>query len=377
MTKTLRLTSALGAVLFALVGLSACGGGIPGNAVVKVADHSITKDAFSHWMKVAAVSNKTSASAKVVVPDPPTYTACIANLAATAPKPAKGQPKPTPAQLKTQCAQQYKSLQTEVLNFLIGLEWVLGEAPSKGVKISDSEVHKQFIKIRTQQFPSVAEFEKFITNSGQSVSDLLLRVKYNLASQKLQQKVLKAGPKVTQAQIQKYYNENKSRYGVPEKRSLQVILTKTEGAANSAKKEVESGKSFESVAKSKSIDPVSKSKGGLLPEVSKGQEEKSLDTAIFAAQKGVLSGPIKTAFGYYVFKVLSTKPGSQQTLAQVQASIKQQLTSTGQQSSFNKFVKEFKKKWKAKTDCRTGFVVEDCKQYKAPKKSSTGTTAAP
>jgi foldase protein PrsA len=374
-TKAFRLTSALGAVLFALVGLSACGGGIPGNAVVKVGDNSITKDAFGHWMKVAAVSNKTSVSAKVVVPDPPKYTACIANLAATAPKPAKGQPKPTPAQLKTQCAQQYKSLLTEVLNFLIGLEWVLGEAPAKGVKISDAEVHKQFIKIRTQQFPSVAEFEKFITTSGQTVSDLLLRVKYNLASQKLQQKILKSTPKVTQAQIQKYYNENKSRYGVPEKRSLQVILTKTEAAAKSAKKEVESGKSFASVAKSKSIDPVSKTKGGLLPEVAKGQEEKSLDTAIFAAQKGVLTGPIKTAFGYYIFKVLSSKAGSQQTLAQVQASIKQQLSSTGQQTAFSKFVKDFKKKWKAKTDCRTGFVVEDCKQYKTPKTSSTGTTA--
>ncbi len=375
MTKALRLTSALGAVLFALVGLSACGGGIPGNAVVKVGDHSITKTAFNHWMSVAAVSNKTSVSAKVVVPDPPKYTACIANLAANAPKPAKGQPKPTPAQLKTQCAQQYKSLQTEVLNFLIGLEWVLGEAPAKGVKISDAEVHKQFIKIRTQQFPSTAEFEKFITNSGQTVSDLLLRVKYNLASQKLQQKILKSTPKVTQAQIQKYYNENKSRYGVPEKRSLQVVLTKTEAAAKSAKQEIESGKSFESVAKSKSIDPVSKTKGGLLPEVAKGQEEKALDTAIFAAKKGALSGPIKTAFGYYIFKVLSSKPGSQQSLAQVQASIKAQLTSTGQQTAFSKFVKEFKKKWKAKTDCRTGFVVEDCKQYKAPKTSSTGTVA--
>lgn len=377
MTKAFRLTSALGAVLFALAGLSACGGGIPGNAVVKVGDHSITKTAFNHWMSVAAVSNKTSVSAKVVVPDPPKYTACIANLAATAPKPAKGQPKPTPAQLKTQCVQQYKSLQTEVLNFLIGLEWVLGEAPAKGVKISDAEVHKQFVKIRTQQFPSAAEFEKFITTSGQTVSDLLLRVKYNLASQKLQQKILKLTPKVTQAQIQKYYNENKSRYGVPEKRSLQVILTKTEAAANSAKKEVESGKSFESVAKSKSIDPVSKTKGGLLPEVAKGQEEKALDTAVFAAQKGVLGGPIKTAFGYYIFKVLSSKPGSQQSLAQVQASIKQQLASTGQQTAFTKFVKEFKKKWKAKTDCRTGYVVEDCKQYKAPKKSSTGTAATP
>ena len=261
------------------------------------------------------------------------------------------------------------------LNFLIGLEWVLGEAPAKGVKVSDAEVHKQFIKIRTQQFPSTAEFEKFITNSGQTVSDLLLRVKYNLASQKLQQKILKSTPKVTQAQIQKYYNENKSRYGVPEKRSIQVVLTKTEAAAKSAKQEVESGKSFESVAKSKSIDPVSKTKGGLLPEVAKGQEEKALDTAIFAAGKGVLSGPIKTAFGYYIFKVLSSKPGSQQSLAQVQASIKAQLTSTGQQTAFSKFVKEFKKKWKGKTDCRAGFVVEDCKQYKAPKTSSTGTAA--
>ncbi len=110
-----------------------------------------------------------------------------------------------------------------------------------------------------------------------------------------------------------------------------------------------------------------------MPEVIKGQEEKAFDTAIFAAQKGALSGPVKTAFGYYVFEVLSTKPGSQQTLAQVQASVKQQLTSTGQQAAFNKFVKEFKTKWKAKTDCRAGFVVEDCKQYKAPKTSSTGT----
>ncbi len=164
---------------------------------------------------------------------------------------------------------------------------------------------------------------------------------------------------------------------MPEKRSLDVILTKTEAQAKSAKQEVESGKSFESVAKAKSIDPVSKTKGGLLPEVAKGQEEKSLDTAIFAAKKGALSGPVKTAFGYYIFKVLTTKAGSQQTLAQVQASIKQQLTSTGQQAAFSKFVKEFKKKWKAKTDCRSGFVVEDCKQYKAPKTSSTGTTATP
>jgi hypothetical protein len=59
----------------------------------------------------------------------------------------------------------------------------------------------------------------------------------------------------------------------------------------------------------------------------------------------------------------------------VQQSIKQQLTATQQQGSLSKFVKDFKTKWKAKTDCRAGYVVPDCKQSKEPKTSSTGTTA--
>lgn len=376
-SKALRLTSALGAVLFALLGLSACGGGVPGNAVVQVDSSPITKATFGHWMSVASASGKTSATAKTAVPEPPNYTACISNLAATAGKPAKGQKAPTTAQLKTQCETQYKTLKTEVLGFLISLNWVFGEAKSLGVKVSDAEVKKQFVKIRSSQFPTTAEFEKFLSTSGQTVSDLLLRVKQNMVSQKIQTTILKAHGKVTQAEIEKYYNENKSKYGAPERRKVEIVLTKTEAAAQSAKKEVQSGKSFASVAKKVSIDPTSKAKGGLLPEVIKGQEEKALDTAIFTASKNTLSGPIKTPFGYYIFEVLGTTAGSQQSLTQAQSAIKQQLTATKQQTAFTKFVKDFKAKWKAKTDCRAEFVVEDCKQFKGTKTSSTaGTTGA-
>jgi foldase protein PrsA len=380
-SKSLRYISALGAVFFALAGLSACGsGGIPGNAVVQVGGNSITKTTFDHWISVAAASSATTTGtvAKPVVPEPPAYTACIAHLEATAAKPAKGQAKPTAAQLKSQCEQQYKSLQQEVLGFLISSEWVLGEGASLGVKVSDKEVKKQFATIKSQQFPKPAEFEKFLATSGQTVSDLLLRVKLNLLSSKIQQHVVKSKGTPTEAQIAKYYNENKSRFGTPEKRNLRIILTKTEAQAASAKKEVESGKSFASVAKQVSIDPTSKANGGLLSGVVKGQEEKALDEAVFAAKKGVLSGPIKTPFGYYVFEVLSTTTGNQQTLTQAKSSIKQQLTATQQQTALSKFVKEFKKKWTGKTECRAGYVVQDCKGYKAPKTSTTGTgTEAP
>jgi foldase protein PrsA len=372
--KAFRFIPALGAVLFALVGLSACGG-IPGNAVVSVDGKSITKDTFAHWMGVAASSSSTATAAKPVIPDPPKYTACIAHLAAIAPKPAKGQKAPTQAQLKSQCEQQYKSLQQEVLGFLISSEWVLGEAKSLGVKATDAEVKKQFEKIKTQQFPKAAEFEKFLKSSSQSVSDLLLRVKLNLLSSKIQQKIVKQKSKVTQAQIAKYYKENPKRFGVAEKRNLRLILTKTEAQAKKAKQEVQSGKKFSNVAKAVSIDPTSKATGGAQVGVVKGQEEKALDAAVFSAKKNVLTGPIKTPFGYYIFEVQTITPGSQQTLKQAEPSIKSQLTATQQQGALSKFVKEFKKKWTAKTDCRAEYVVADCKQYKAPKTKSSSTPA--
>jgi foldase protein PrsA len=373
--RPLRTFAALGAVLFALFGIVACGG-IPSDAVVTVDGKPITKTTFNHWMGVAAASSATTSGAKPAIPEPPHYTACIASAKAAA-SATKGQKVPTEAALKTQCEQQYKSLQQEVLGFLISSEWVLGEANSLGVKISDAEVKKNFEKIKDQQFPKAAEFEKFLKSSGQSVSDLLLRVKLNLLSSKIQQKVVKEKSKVSQAEIAKYFKENPKRFGVAEKRNLLIILTKTEAQAKQAKQEIESGKSFESVAKRVSIDPTSKSNGGKLTGVVKGQEEQALDTAIFAAKKSVLSGPVKTPFGYYIFVVTSITAGSQQTLKQAESSIKSQLQATHQQKALSTFVKEFKKKWMSKTECREGFEIADCKGYKAPKTKSTLSSTTP
>ncbi len=372
MRSGVRPIAALGAVFLAAVGLAACGG-VPGDSVATVDGTSITKAAFNHWMGIAATSQVNGTGAKPVIPEPPDYKACIAHLKEVDAKERKGSA-PSESALKSQCATQYKSLQQEVLAFLLSSQWVIGEAHALGVKLSDAEVKKQFEHVKSQQFPSAAEFQKFLAASGQTISDLLLRVKLNMLSTKIQQKITQQKKTVTEAQAQKYYNENKSRFGTPEKRNVNIILTKTEAAAKSAKSEIQSGKSFSSVAKAVSIDPTSKTSGGLLTEVVKGQEEKALDEAIFSASKNTLGGPVKTTFGYYLYEVKSVTPGTQQSFTQARAAIKAQLGTTGQQEALTKFVKEFKKRWKAKTDCRSGFVVADCKQYKAPKGSGTLTS---
>ncbi len=363
----LRLITALGAVLFVLVGISACGGGVPSDAVVSVDGTSISKAAFKHWMGVAAVSTAAGTpGAKSAIPEPPDYTACIAHL-------KESSKKSTTAELKKQCEQQYKAYLQEVLSFLTSSQWVLSEAQALGVKVTDAEVKKQFTTIKDQQFRKPAEFEKFLQSSGQSISDLLLRVKLNMLSTKIQTKIV-AGKKVTEAEVTKYYNQNKARFGTPEKRSVDLILTKTEAQAANAKKEIENGASFSTVAKKVSIDPISKASGGSLPEVTKGQENPALDAALFSAAVGSFTGPLKTPYGYYVFKVNSSTPGTQQSLAQARSGIKSQLGATREQTTLSKWIKEFKKRWKGKTDCASGYVVANCQQYKEPK-GKTGTTS--
>lgn len=330
---------------------------------------SITNSTFSHWLAIAAASSATPGQ-KPAVPVPPDFKACIAQLKATTPKPAKGQPAPTDAQFKAQCQQEYNGLRDQVLQFLISSDWVLGEAKDQGISVSDSQVQKQFNTIKAQQFPKPADFQKFLQQSGQTVPDLLLRVKLDLLSTKLRDKVTKGKSTVTNAQIAQYYSQNKDRFAQPERRDLRIILTKTAAQADAAKKQIQGGATFASVAKKTSIDQATKGQGGALIGVSRGQEEKALDDAIFSAKLHTLSGPIKTQFGYYIFEVQKVTPSSQQTLAQASPTIKQQLLATQQQTALNSFVKNFQKKWTAKTDCRSGYVVMDCKQYKAPKTST-------
>jgi foldase protein PrsA len=372
---------ALGAFFVAMaVALAACGGSsIPGNAVAKVGDSSITKDTFNHWMNVAAISSAGGAQqpgASTQVPDAPNFTKCIAQKKASAPAPAKGQPKPTDAQFKTQCSQQYEGLKQQVLQFLISSEWIQGEAKDQGVSVSSSDVEKQFQTTKKQSFPKEADFQKFLKTSGMTLTDIKFRVMLDALSNKLRTKITKGKDQVAAKQISDYYNKNKARFAQPERRDLRIVLTKTLPKANQAKAALISSKmNWKKVAKQYSIDQASKNQGGVLLAVAKGQQEKALDTAVFAAQQGKLSGPIKTQFGYYVFMVTKITPASQQSLKDATPTIKQLLASQNQQKALDAFVKDFRDKWKGKTDCRKGYVTQDCKNAPKPKTTTAGAPA--
>jgi foldase protein PrsA len=221
MTKVLRLALALCALAATVAVVAGCGG-VPGNAVAEVDGTSIEKDSFEHWMNVAA---KSSGQPNASVPDAPEYTKCVADKRKTAPKPAKGQPKTTDQQLKDQCKQEYEALRDQVLQLLVSFQWIQGEAEEMGIKVSDAEVKKSFDQQRKQSFPKDADYKKFLKDSGQSESDVMLRVKLDLLSNKIRDKVIKGKDKVTDAQIKEFYDKNKERFAQPLRRDLRSVRT--------------------------------------------------------------------------------------------------------------------------------------------------------
>jgi foldase protein PrsA len=283
----------------------------------------------------------------------------------------KGQQRPSDATLKKQCKTEYDTLKGEVMRFLIQGEWVQQEAEKRGIKVKDAQLQKALEDQKKQVFPNDKQYQQFLKTSGMTNEDVLFRVKLNELQNKLTQKVTQEAKNVSNEDISAYYEKHKKQFAQPERRDLRVVLTKTEAKADQALQALKSGDSFKSVVKQYSIDEASKSQGGLLPAVSEGQQEKAFDSAIFSADKGDLEGPVKTQFGWYVFKVEKVTKASQQTLEQSKDTIKNLLRSQGQQKALDEFVKQFREDYKEETNCADDFRVVECKN--APKdESETG-----
>jgi foldase protein PrsA len=328
--RVLTITGVVLAVFLIAGVLSSFGGVDSSKNVAKIDDvGSISKGTFNHWFAVVAK------------------------------QPQPGQKKAAPA--PTLDSKQGQALKQQVMQFLISSDWIVGEAKQRGLSASDQEIQRQFAQTKKQSFPNDKAYQKFLASSGQTVQDLLFRVKLDVLSNKIREDVTQGTSNVSQSAIEDYYNKNAQQFSQPERRDLEVILTKDQGKANQAKSQVASGANWGQVAKKFSTDPASKNQGGKLLGVTKGQQDPAFDAAIFAAVKGKIAGPVKTGAGYYVFRVTKVTPAAKQSLQASSAGIKQLLVSQNQQKQLDQFATGFRTDWRAKTDCASKYVIPDCR----------------
>ncbi len=348
--------------LIAVLAFAGCGNSVPSDGVANVDGEVIDRQEFDHWLGAAARSQQAQPGAppmQIALPDPPEFRKCAA-AKLKQPQPP-GTPKADQGQATALCKQEYSLLRDQVMQFLISSRWIEAEAADRDLEATDEEVDKMFNDQKRQSFPSDREYQQFLKASGQTEEDLKYRVKLDVLSNQVREAIVKGKANVSDAEVRNFYNKNKGQFGQPERRDISVVLTEKEADANKARKELKGGASFEDVAKKYSIDEASKGQGGKLTGVGKGQQEKALDDAVFAAEQGRLTGPVKTQFGFYVFQVDKVAPGSQQSFEQSRETIRAQLRSTKEQNALNAFVEDFQKEFKGKTNCAKEFTIAQCK----------------
>ncbi len=123
--------------------------------------------------------------------------------------------------------------------------------------------------------------------------------------------------KVTKSELEQYYNENSQQYNIPEKVEARHILIQTDQDAEENKIEekrleamkiyemaLDKNNKFEDLAKKYSEGP-SKTNGGYLGSFAKGDMVAPFSDKAFLMEKGEISEPVKTRFGWHIIKVVA------------------------------------------------------------------------
>jgi len=139
---------------------------------------------------------------------------------------------------------------------------------------------------------------------------------------------------VTDDELKAIYQQNIQQYEVPDRVHAEHILLTTVGKTDAevaeVKKQAEDiltqarkkGANFEELAKKYSQDPGSKTKGGDLGWLVHGQTVPEFDKAAFSLDKGQISDLIRTQYGFHIIKVLDKENAHTKPFDEVKDSIR-------------------------------------------------------
>jgi foldase protein PrsA len=239
----------------------------------------------------------------------------------------------------------------DAFQVLVSFAWLRAEADERGVVATHEEAVEEFRAQRDQAFESRRAYRRFLRGSGQTVDDLLVRVRMDLLSTRIREHVTApAEASVTDAAVDAYLAD----HGIPrirERRDIRVVLTEHRRTALAARRELEAGASWGAVARRYSIDEPSRAENGRIPDVERGSVERALQRAIFRARPGRIVGPVRTQFGYYVARVTRIHPARDVPVDEAREQARTILVGEAKEDALSTFVGEFDAKWTARTVC--------------------------
>jgi peptidyl-prolyl cis-trans isomerase D len=149
---------------------------------------------------------------------------------------------------------------------------------------------------------------------------------------------IKASLNITEEQLLERYEQSKSGYSTPESRTASHILLTLDSDASDEESDsarlkltgirdqLIQGGDFSELAKDNSEDPSSASTGGSLGEIDRGMMVKPFEDALFEMAKGDLSSPVKTSFGWHLIRLDEVTGGETKSFDEVKSELVDEMS---------------------------------------------------
>ena len=266
----------------------------------------------------------------------------------------------------------YKDFQRWALNQMITVELVKQQAATLKISVTDKDVQDAIDQIKTDSFEGdQAAFDAALKEQNITIEQLKTSYRESLLLQKASDEVTKSltDSSVTQAEIQSYYDANKTDYYTAETRQVRHILmapippttssaesttsssdttttavpTEAQWAAALAtaqkvRADLVAGAGWKTEAATYSDDTTTKDSGGELATITQGEMVPEFDTAAFSLAKGEISQPVKTVYGYHIIQVEAITPAKQSTVDEVKSDIMSTLLGEKKDAAFQAWI---------------------------------------
>ena len=213
-----------------------------------------------------------------------------------------------------------------VVNQLIRQVLVTQEAKRLNLQSTDAEVDAELATLRKQLTANGQSLDQHLKQIGLPLSALKDEIRLGLT----QKKLMTQGVTVTDKDVEQFYNQNKQNlFTTPEQVQAEQITVPSEAAAKEVKQTLDKNADFRLVAHTKSIDQY-KDQGGTLPMLLRGSPlpqgvSPVVAAEVFKTPVDKVAGPLKVDNNWVILKVVTKKPQSTKTLAEVKDEIQQQL----------------------------------------------------
>jgi peptidyl-prolyl cis-trans isomerase C len=153
--------------------------------------------------------------------------------------------------------------------------------------------------IETNLFAEAAETDKLA--SGENFDKRVAYMRQRAARQAYFDAKVRGG--VSESAAKGFYDDQVKMLKTEEEVQARHILLGSEEQAKDIAEKISKGGDFAALAKENSVDAGSKETGGMLGFFGKGQMVPQFEQAAFALEKGQISKPVQSQFGWHIIKV--------------------------------------------------------------------------